>query len=82
MILYTDMQVYLFASQHYPSVSAFTADKDGGNLPPAYSPWRPANDGRALFVGSPSDPVIAAIRAHGYFLLAAAGHTGKNGKKA
>ncbi len=66
----TDTQIYLFASDRHPSVSAFTSDKDGRNLPTAYGPWQPVNSGRALLIGSQSDRIAAAVQADGFILLA------------
>ena len=64
-----DMQIYIFASNIYPTVSAFTSDQTGGNLPTDYAPWRHVNGGKAMFVGTIADPVAVAVRRDGYFLL-------------
>jgi hypothetical protein len=64
------MQIYLFASNSHPSVSAFTSDKAGGNLPADYAPWFPVNTGRTVLIDSPSVRIAEAIQQEGYFLLA------------
>jgi hypothetical protein len=64
------MQIYHFASHSHPSVSAFTSDKAGDNLPADYAPWFPVNPDRAIFADSPSKRIAEDIRGHGYFLLA------------
>jgi hypothetical protein len=71
------MKIYLFASDSHPSVSAFSSEKTGGNLPTDYAPWLPVNSGRAIPIGSSSDRIAAIIEQDGYFLLSArAGHAG------
>ena len=70
------MQIYLFASNSYPSVSAFTSDETGGNLPPDYAPWFSVRRGRTLHIEAPSNHIAAAIQRDGFFLLAASGHAG------
>jgi hypothetical protein len=69
------MEIYLFASDSRPSVSAFTSDKAGSNLPVEYSPWRAANSGNAMLIGSDTDPIAAAVRRDGYFLLSGKART-------
>jgi hypothetical protein len=64
------MQIYQFASRSHPSVSAFTSNKAGDNLPNEYAPWFPINPDRAMFIDSPSERIAEAIRRHGFFLLA------------
>ena len=73
MSLYLSMQLYLFTSCSRPTVSAFTSDDTGANLPREYAPWRAVNDGRAIAIGSPSSSIAAAVQRDGYFLLAAGG---------
>jgi hypothetical protein len=63
------MLIYIFASDTRPRVSAFTADQTGGNLPADYAPWRSINGGKAVSVGSITDPVAVAVRRDGFFLL-------------
>jgi hypothetical protein len=65
------MEIYLFASDRHPSVSAFSSDKAGGNLPTDYAPWLTVNNGRAIPIGSSSDKIAATIEQDGYFLLSA-----------
>jgi hypothetical protein len=62
------MLIFIFASDTHLSVSAFTSDRTGGNLPTNYAPWRQVNGGRAMLVGSNIDPVSMAIQRDGYFL--------------
>jgi hypothetical protein len=64
------MQIYLFASNSHPSVSAFTADKAGGNLPADYAPWFPVSADRTILIDSPSVRIAGDIQHRGYFLLA------------
>jgi hypothetical protein len=64
------MQIYQFASHSHPSVSAFTSNRAGDNLPDDYAPWFPINPDRAMFIDSPSERIAEAIRRHGFFLLA------------
>jgi hypothetical protein len=63
------MQIYIFASDSHSTVSAFTSDQKGGNLPTDYAPWRHVNGGKAMLVGSVADPVAVAVLRGGYFLL-------------
>jgi hypothetical protein len=63
------MQIYIFASDSHSTVSAFTSDQTGGNLPTDYAPWRHVNGGKAMFVESVADPVAVAVLRGGYFLL-------------
>ena len=63
------MKVYLFNSDREPSVSAFTSDESGRNLPAHFAPWRPLNGGKGLYLGSASDPIADAIRIDGYHLV-------------
>jgi hypothetical protein len=65
------MQIYIFISESQPSVRAFTEDGTGGNLPREYAPWRAANAGRAMLIGSASDPVAKAVQRDGFFLVSA-----------
>jgi hypothetical protein len=64
------MQICQFASHSHPSVSAFTSNRAGNNLPDDYAPWFPIYADRALFIESPSERIAAAIRRYGFFLLA------------
>jgi hypothetical protein len=63
------MEIYIFASNTHPRVSAFTSDQTGGNLPASYAPWRQVNGGKAMSVGSITDSVTLAVRRDGFFLL-------------
>jgi hypothetical protein len=63
------MEIYVFISTTRPSVRAFTSDRTDGNLPADFAPWRAANGGRPLVVGS--DAVSQAVLRDGYFLLSA-----------
>jgi hypothetical protein len=63
------MRAYLFASELDPSVSAFSNDGDGANLPAAYAPWRALNGGASLLVGPSSMPILDAIKRQGFYLL-------------
>jgi hypothetical protein len=63
------MHVYIFASDSQPGVSAFTSDPSAGNLPTGYAPWRAVNAGKAMFIGSVTDPIAEAAKRDGYFLL-------------
>jgi hypothetical protein len=63
------MNVFIFASEAHRSVSAFTSDSSGANLPAEYAPWRAANGGRAVLAGSNAGPVAKAVERDGYFLL-------------
>jgi hypothetical protein len=63
------MQVFIFASASHLSVSAFTSDSSGANLPADYAPWRAINGGSAIGIGSAADPVAIAVKKDGYFLL-------------
>ena len=69
MALPYGMQVFIFASESCQSISAFTSDDTGANLPAAYAPWRAVNGGRAMAVGGGTDPVARAVERDGYFLL-------------
>ncbi len=64
------MQIYLFASNSHPSVTAFTSDKGGSNLPADYAPWLVVNTNRTICIDPPSERIAEAIQQHGYFLLA------------
>ncbi len=64
------MQIYLFASNSHPSVTAFTSDREGSNLPADYAPWVVVNTSRTICIEPPSERIAEAIQQHGYFLLA------------
>jgi hypothetical protein len=67
------MQVHLFASAACPSVSAFTNDWTGRNLPDAYAPWlRLSKQPRQS--GDLAARVEALIQQQGFFLLSASGY--------
>jgi hypothetical protein len=68
------MQLYLFASHGQPSVSAFTADAAGTNLPAQFAPWHAVNAGQPIPLGSRSSPIATAVQREGYYLLAAGRH--------
>jgi hypothetical protein len=61
------VDIYRFDSDSTPSVSAFTSDRTGNNLPADYAPWRAAG-GRVELIGS-GDPVARVVAEHGLFLL-------------
>jgi hypothetical protein len=65
------MEIYLFVSETYPSLRAFTSDETGGTLPADYAPWQ-ALKGGALTrrPGKRPDPIVAAIARDGFFLVA------------
>src|SRR5271154_4560343 len=65
VVLECPMDIYRFDSDSTPSVSAFTSDLTGKNLPADYAPWR-AVGGRVDLIGSPVARVVAE---HGLFLL-------------
>jgi hypothetical protein len=58
------MDVYLFVSSAF-SLSAFTSEQSGANLPTEYGPWTPGNGGRVIVV-KPSDPVGRAVPKNGF----------------
>jgi hypothetical protein len=64
------MQIYLFISETYPSVMAFTSDETGGTLPADYAPWRALKRGTLTRVARESDAMVAAIARDGFFLVA------------
>jgi hypothetical protein len=64
------MQIYLFTSNRHPSVTAFTSDKTGGDLPADYAPWFPVNNGRTILLDSLSEQIAKGLQQRGYFLLA------------
>jgi hypothetical protein len=64
------MLIYPFVSYRHPSVTAFTSDRTGGNLPADYASWSPVNNGRAIQLASLCEPIAESVRQHGYFLLA------------
>jgi hypothetical protein len=66
------MLIYLFISDSHPSVSSFTTDKSGVNLPANYMPWRSVNSGRPIHIDAPSDQIAASILQDGYYLLGTA----------
>ena len=72
--IYSSMFVYLFASETHDTVSAFTSDETGANLPFLHAPWRPLNAGRALPITEAADSVGAAVQQNGFFLLNAKAH--------
>jgi hypothetical protein len=65
------MEIYIFVSVSIPSVRAFTSDRAGDNLPTDYAPWRAANGGKAMFLGSDTDAVATAVKRDGFFLVSA-----------
>ena len=67
VVLECPMDIYRFVSDSTPSVSAFTSDLTGNNLPADYAPWR-AVGGRGVLIGS-GDPVARVVARHGLFLL-------------
>jgi hypothetical protein len=67
MVLECRMNIYRFVSDSTPSVSAFTLDRTGDNLPADYAPWR-AVGGRVVFIGA-GDPVARVVAKDGLFLL-------------
>jgi hypothetical protein len=64
------MLIYSFASYRHPSVTAFTSDMTGGNLPGDYAPWSPVNNGRTMPLDSLCEQIAESVRQRGYFLLA------------
>jgi hypothetical protein len=68
------MLIYFFISDSHPSVSSFTTDKSGENLPADYMPWRTVNGGRPIHIDAPSDQIAASIRQDGYSLLGTTEH--------
>jgi hypothetical protein len=67
VVLECPMDIYRFVSDSTPSVSAFTSDRTGNNLPADYAPWR-AVGGRIELIGS-DDPVARVVANNGLFLL-------------
>jgi hypothetical protein len=63
------MELYLFASDTHPGVSAFTAVRDGSHLPPEFCPWRVVNARRNMFVDPASGGIGPAVQRDGYCLL-------------
>jgi hypothetical protein len=63
VVLECPMDIYRFDSDSTPSVSAFTSDLTGKNLPADYAPWR-AVGGRVELIGS-GDPVARVVAEHG-----------------
>ena len=63
------VRTYLFASMSDNTVCALTTDPGGGNLPPAYAPWRPINGGAPLWVSGFVDEIGRAIHGVGYYIL-------------
>jgi hypothetical protein len=64
------MEVFLFRSKSESSVSGFTGDSSGDNLPAIYAPWYPMNDGRSMTLVAVNNCMADAIMRDGYFLLA------------
>jgi hypothetical protein len=63
------MRVFVFISTKDREVIGFTADQEGGNLPPGYGPWRSAAEGGAILLGGgDADPVTEAVSRDGFFL--------------
>jgi hypothetical protein len=65
------MKVYIFISEKNHDTRAFTHDETGSNLPADYGPWRTTNGGRAIHIGSTTDPIALTIREDGYCLFSA-----------
>jgi hypothetical protein len=63
------MDAYFFASETDPTVSAFSEDAEGANLPGTYAPWRALNGGASLLVRPSSVPVLEALKRQGFYLL-------------
>jgi hypothetical protein len=64
-----DMRLYTFTSDGNQSVTAFTRDRTGKNLPTIYAPWCPVNASKAMAIDSNADPVGRAVRRDGFFLI-------------
>jgi hypothetical protein len=67
VVLECPMDIYRFVSDSMPSVSAFTSDRTGNNLPADYAPWS-AVGGKVELIES-GDPVARVVAKHGLFLL-------------
>ncbi len=63
------MQIYLYISEKDPTVSCFTSDPAGANLPTEFAPWRQSNGGNSLSAGAGADPVSVEVRERGYYLV-------------
>jgi len=67
------MQVFIFQSSIDSEVFGFTKDQAGGNLPPDLGPWKPHGNaamstGQGVAGIGPSDPILAAIEASGFYV--------------
>ena len=65
------MAIYMFRSQRFAELLAFTDTGAGEALPANYGPWELLSDGAAMPGFSDAlgmDPILAAIKAEGYFL--------------
>ena len=63
------MEIYTFISVSRPSVSAFTSDETGGNLPADYAPWQVVGYGKGKPLSSVAETVARAVQRAGYFLI-------------
>jgi hypothetical protein len=65
------MQVFVFQSERDADVAGFTVQRDGGNLPSDFAPWRFKHsldvygDGSLAPETGGADAVLAGIRADG-----------------
>jgi hypothetical protein len=69
------MQLFTFRSQRDIGVTAFTAQKDGGNLPPDFQPPQPLTevdvmpDTTIAGVTEGSNAVLAGVQRDGFFVV-------------
>lgn len=68
------MQVFIFQSGKDSDVAGFTAQRDGGNLPADFAPWKPLG-GSVMQIGDSiagvtdnAGAVLGGIRRDGFYL--------------
>jgi hypothetical protein len=59
------MDIFVFASTKW-ALTAFTSDETGGNLPSEFGPWSLV---RRMYFASAVDPIAAAVKEEGFFLV-------------
>jgi hypothetical protein len=73
------MDIYVFDSTTHRTVSAFTSDCTGVNLPADYAPWHRGRSGRTLNSDALPYSVAKTVQLCGYFLLC--GGSDSSGKR-
>jgi hypothetical protein len=67
------MLIYLFWSQTDPTISGFTFDPEGNNLPEQLAPWSKNRDGQPIYreagSGTMPNPVVETVERDGFYLF-------------